>query len=115
MVLTQAPRVFPGRCEHDRKRGDRNALNVVTPDGGQFPGGVCDENVSLEQDGQDNVEMTMELCGEEFVERKPKKVQDPKLPSPEEVLEHDSIHLLYRSWCRHCGRIHIAGCPKSPR
>ena len=86
------------------REGDRNALNVVRPDGGHFPGGVCDENVSLEQDGQENVEMTMELCGEEFGERKPKKVQDPKLPSPEEVLEHNFSHLPYRSWCRHCVR-----------
>ena len=74
------------------REGDRNALNVVRPDGGHFPRGVCDENVSLEQDGQENVEMTMELRGEEFGERKPKKVQDPKLPSPEEVLEHNFSH-----------------------
>ena len=104
-----------GFCQADvsmiEREGDRNALNVVRPDGGHFPGGVCDENVSLEQDGQENVEMTIELCGEEFCERKPKKVQDPKLPSPEEVLVHNFSHLPYRSWSRHCVR---GRCKENP-
>ena len=101
------------------REGDRDALNVVRPDGGHFPGGVCDENVSLEQDGQENVEMTMELCGEEFGERKPtKKVQDPKLPwkflntiSAIYLADHGA-DITSEDGAR---RIHIAGCPKSPR
>ena len=32
------------------------------------------------------------------------KVADPKLPSAEEVAEHELTHLPYRSWCSHCVR-----------
>ena len=34
----------------------------------------------------------------------PVKMQDPKLPSPEEEKEHMLTHLPYRSWCVHCVR-----------
>jgi hypothetical protein len=36
--------------------------------------------------------------------RQPTKVQDPKLPTPEEVKEHALTHLPYRAWCPHCVR-----------
>ena len=36
--------------------------------------------------------------------RKVKKMADPKLPSAEEVREHQLTHLPYRSWCKHCVR-----------
>ena len=36
--------------------------------------------------------------------RLPMKVQDPKLPTPEEVKEHALTHLPYRAWCPHCVR-----------
>ena len=36
--------------------------------------------------------------------RKPRKLQDPKLPSPEEIRAHELTHLPYRSWCIHCVR-----------
>ena len=42
--------------------------------------------------------------GEEFGKRMPVKMQDPKLPSPEEEREHLLTHLPYRSWCVHCVR-----------
>ena len=32
------------------------------------------------------------------------KVQDPQLPSEEEVKCHELTHLPYRSWCSHCVR-----------
>ena len=32
------------------------------------------------------------------------KVADLKLPSAEEVAEHELTHLPYRSWCSHCAR-----------
>ena len=34
----------------------------------------------------------------------PMKVANPKLPSAEEVAEHDLTLLPYRSWCSHCVR-----------
>ena len=38
-------------------------------------------------------------------QRKVKKVQDPRLPSEEDVKEHYvSGHMPYRSWCHHCVR-----------
>ena len=33
--------------------------------------------------------------------RKPKKMQDPKMPSQAEIEEHELTHLPFRSWCRH--------------
>ena len=36
--------------------------------------------------------------------RIPVKVADPKLPSAEEVAEHELTHRPYRSWCSHCVR-----------
>ena len=36
--------------------------------------------------------------------RKPKKVQDPMMPSPDEVEEHNLTHIPFRSWCKHCIR-----------
>ena len=29
-------------------------------------------------------------------------MQDPRMPSVEEVEEHEKTHLPYRSWCKHC-------------
>ena len=37
-------------------------------------------------------------------ERVPVRVQDPKLPTPQEIDEHNLTHLPYRSWCCHCVR-----------
>ena len=36
--------------------------------------------------------------------RLPKKISDPRLPSKEEVDQHNLTHLPYRSWCVHCVR-----------
>ena len=36
--------------------------------------------------------------------RAPRRAQDPKLPSPEEVAQHCLTHTPFRSWCRHCVR-----------
>ena len=49
------------------------------------------------------------VCGadddlENFGQRKPLKMMDPKLPSQAEVEEHYLTHLPCRSWCRHCVR-----------
>ena len=36
--------------------------------------------------------------------RRPIKINDPKLPSQEEIDEHMTTHLPYRNWCTHCVR-----------
>jgi hypothetical protein len=36
--------------------------------------------------------------------RTTQKMADPKLPSQEEVEEHQKTHLPFRNWCRHCIR-----------
>jgi len=39
---------------------------------------------------------------EQFGKRNPRKMLDPKLPTPSEVKEHCLTHLPYRNWCSHC-------------
>ena len=57
-------------------------------------------------------EKQREECPEEMEEeqetgrRVPRRAQNPKLPSPAEVAEHQLTHLPFRSWCRHC----VRGC-----
>ena len=34
--------------------------------------------------------------------RQPKTKPDPRLPSKQEIEEHNITHLPYRSWCPHC-------------
>ena len=41
---------------------------------------------------------------EESGMRIPARVRDPKMPSSEEVEQHNLSHLPYRSWCLHCVR-----------
>ena len=36
--------------------------------------------------------------------RRPIKINDPKLPSKEEIEEHMTTHLPYSNWCTHCVR-----------
>ena len=48
-----------------------------------------------------------EVTADEEVDRGVRRVrsmQDPRLPTPEEVREHELTHLPYRCWCRHCVR-----------
>ena len=42
--------------------------------------------------------------GEEGGVRVPKKALDPRLPSAEEIAEHELTHLPFRSWFVHCVR-----------
>ena len=65
-------------------------------------GGVAAEGGS--ERGDDQVQ---EFEGEPEAEagrRNLVKVQDPQLPSEEEVKCHELTHLPYRSWCSHCVR-----------
>ena len=57
--------------------------------------------ISADQKELKEADIEYEPCGEEFGKRGFKKMQDPKLPSHEEIAEHDLSHLPYRSWCRH--------------
>ena len=68
----------------------------------EMEGGVAAEGVS--ECGDDQV---LEFEGEPEAEagrRNTVKVQDPQLPSEEEVKCHELTHLPYRSWCSHCAR-----------
>ena len=46
---------------------------------------------------------------EEAGVRKPVKMLNPRLPSREEVEEHNLTHLPFRSWCQHC----VKGCGRA--
>ena len=52
---------------------------------------MCDEN---DESGEE------ERAGE----RVPRRVQDPRLPTREEIEQHNLTHLPFRSWCLHCLR-----------
>ena len=55
-----------------------------------------------EEEGKD--EEIEEEAPEEQGQRKTKRMLDPKLPSSEEVREHNLTHMPYRNWCPHCVR-----------
>ena len=90
-------------------------LHIVRPqcrevgveDGWQELGAVA----SADQKESKEADIEYEPCGQEFGKRDFKKMQDPKLPSHEEIAEHDLSHLPYRSWCRHCVK---GRCRESP-
>ena len=44
-------------------------------------------------------EMLMKLVGKKRVVQ---RMVDPRLPSEEEVREHQLTHLPFRNWCPHC-------------
>ena len=58
-------------------------------------GSECGDDQALEFEGEPEAEAGR---------RNPLKVQDPQLPSEEEVKCHELTHLPYRSWCSHCVR-----------
>ena len=58
-------------------------------------GSECGDDQALEFEGEPEAETGP---------RNPVKVQDPQLPSEEEVKCHELTHLPYRSWCSHCVR-----------
>ena len=64
---------------------------------------VGDEAEELAKEAEEESEEHGEELGEHG-SRLPIKIKDPKLPSPEEVKEHEMTHLPYRSWCVHCVR-----------
>ena len=39
---------------------------------------------------------------QEYGVRNPRKLMDPRLPTQQEVDEHNLTHLPYRSWCPYC-------------
>ena len=53
----------------------------------------CGDDQALEFEGEPEAEAGR---------RNPVKVQDPQLPSEEEVKCHELTHLPCRSWCSHC-------------
>ena len=62
-------------------------------------GGISDD-----EDGHEPILGGDQDAEEEYGERKPQRVQDPKPPTKEERKEHEMTHMPFRSWCRHCVR-----------
>ena len=71
--------------------GDGITANVIRPEDALVCG-MCGEGAGEAGDVEIEEEMGM---------RRPARVLDPKKPKPEEVEEHNKIHLPYRNWCRH--------------
>ena len=69
----------------------------------EMEGGVAAEGGSECGDGQ-ALEFFEGEPEAEAGRRNPVKMQDPQLPSEEEVKCHELTHLPYRSWCSHCVR-----------
>ena len=79
----------------------------------EIPVRPIDEEDGRDQDGDEGREGSFESGhAKEFVDeeklesgiREPRRLQDPKLPSQEEIRAHEMTHLPYRSWCVHCVR-----------
>ena len=56
------------------------------------------------EEEQEEIEEEEEEEDEEHGQRKTKRLLDPRLPSSEEVRQHNLTHLPYRNWCPHCVR-----------
>ena len=73
------------------------------------PEEVCPVDEGVLRDEPNREEVVQEY---DEVER----VQYPKLPTPQEVYEHNLTHLPYRSWCCHCvrgkGKLMEEGAPR---
>ena len=65
---------------------------------------VVDESKAVNMKAKAEEEVEFQEDGAETGHRRPVRVQDPRMPTREEVLEHELTHLPYRSWCRHCVR-----------
>ena len=64
-----------------------------------------EEQEQPDEDGSHEIERQFDDDEQlESGNREPKKLQDPKLPSQDEIRAHELTHLPYRSWCVHCVR-----------
>ena len=87
----------------DRDEDEPNGsgeVNAPTKEWANFAEEIKRRGEEKRREGQKQVEPE-EL---EDGARRTVKMQDPKLPSVEEIREHSITHLPYRSWCRHCVR-----------
>ena len=64
------------------------------------PDAESDNHNSGEVHGGD--EANVEQIEDEEIQKPRRKLGNPRMPSPEEVDEHDKTHLPYRCWCKHC-------------
>ena len=64
------------------------------------PDAETDNHHSGEVHGGD--EANVEKIEDEEIQKPRRKLGNPRMPSPEEVDEHDKTHLPYRCWCKHC-------------
>ena len=90
----KAVRPLKERRKDEEKAGEEELEVGAVGSGDPYvPGGGKEE--SAEEDEESEAEAGQRKCV---------RLQDPKLPSKEEVEEHNLTHLPYRSWCRHCVR-----------
>ena len=91
-------------CDREHMEGEARTVYVVRPKRMRQQWQYSFVGAASEDEAGQREEVIRAEEGEEFGERKMKKMQDPVKPSPEEVEEHNKLHLPYRSWCRHCVR-----------
>ena len=94
--------------------GDETAGSVVRPrvragvgaveDGVEEEPRAVEESGAVEEPGAAEEEAVLEDDEGEAGTRTTRKMLNPALPSPDEVLEHNKTHLPFRNWCRHCAR-----------
>ena len=65
----------------------------------KYIGGVGDEEEAREEIKADEDDEVGESGARTLI-----RMQDPILPSRQEVEDHEKTHLPYRSWCTHCVR-----------
>ena len=81
----------------DRKPCGGRGADSVSP----MEEGNVEEEVDAEE--FEKRAQDMEVLEEECGKRTAMKVKDPKMPSKEQILEHEmSGHLPMRDWCTHC-------------
>ena len=65
---------------------------------------AVEESGAVEEPGAAEEEAVLEDDEGEAGTRTTRKMLNPALLSPDEVLEHNKTHLPFRNWCRHCAR-----------
>jgi hypothetical protein len=81
--------------------GEVAAVSVIRPMAQAGVGAVVE---GIEEPGAGGEEADLGYEEGEAGARAARKMLNPALPSPDEVMEHNKTHLPFRNWCRHCAR-----------
>ena len=93
-----------GSSNDANDRGYQQNRDTEEDDRTERPGAQTDREHGERGGGHEGGESGGEEQDEEYVCRTMKKARDPKLPTEEQVEEHNKTHLPFRSWCPHCIR-----------